>query len=113
MPGPITPFSLRWSCALHGLVLLCAIITPLLPAFRKQPLEIPVEFTVVLNENLLEPIKQPDKQPPKKVEDPEDPVEPIKPHTLPDPIKDAVVLEKKKKDLCLLLSKSPSRSLEV
>lgn len=96
MPGPITPFSLRWSCTLHGLVLLCAIIVPLLPAFRKQPLEIPVEFTVVLNENLIEPERQPDKIPKHQKTEPEDIVEPDKPQPLPDPIKDAVVMEKKK-----------------
>jgi TonB family protein len=95
MPGPITPFSLRWSFFLHGLVLLCAIVIPLLPAFRKQPLDV-VEFTVVLEENLIEPAKQPDKKPPEKIKDPEDPIEPIKPNKLPDPINDAVVLEPKK-----------------
>jgi TonB family protein len=79
------------------MVLLCAIIIPLLPAFQKQPVEI-VEFTVVLDENLIQPAPQPDKQPPKqppKIDEP-DVVEPVPLKKLPDPVKDAVVLEKKK-----------------
>ncbi len=97
MSGPINKISLRWSCVLHGLVLLCAIVIPLLPAFQKQPIEI-VEFTVVLEENLIPPAPQPDKEPtkqPPKIDEP-DVVEPVPLKKLPDPVKDAVVLEKKK-----------------
>ena len=97
MSGPINKISLRWSCVLHGMVLLCAIIIPLLPAFQKQPVEI-VEFTVVLDENLIPPAPQPDKQPtkqPPKIDEP-DVVEPVPLKKLPDPVKDAVVMEKKK-----------------
>lgn len=98
MSGPINSFSLRWSCFLHGTVLLCAIIVPLLPSFQKQPVEV-VPFTVVLDENLIQPPQQPDKHPPKqppKVDPDQDVIEPEPLKKLPDPIKDAVVLEKKK-----------------
>ena len=98
MSGPINSYSLRWSCALHGLLLLCAIIIPLLPAFHKPPLEV-VEFTVVLDENLIQPAPKPDKptpKEPKKPADEPDALEPEKPKPLPDPVKDAVILEKKK-----------------
>jgi TonB family protein len=82
---------------LHGIILLCAIIVPLLPAFRKEPVEV-VPFTVVLDENLIQPATQTDKPPPKqppKIDEP-DVVEPVPLKKLPDPVKDAVVLEKKK-----------------
>jgi protein TonB len=100
MLGPINSFSLRWSCFLHGMILLCAIIIPLFPSFQKQPVEI-VEFTVVLDENLIPPAPQTDKRPPKhppKVDPEQDVIEPEPLKKLPDPIKDAVVLEKKKKE---------------
>lgn len=96
MPGPINSFSLRWSCVLHGLLLLCAIIIPLLPAFRKPPVEI-VEFTVVLDENLIQPAQPPDKPTPKdppKPKDEPDVIEPDRPKPLPAPVRDAVVVEK-------------------
>lgn len=98
MLGPINSFSLRWSCFLHGMILLCAIIIPLFPSFQKQPVEV-VEFTVVLDENLIPPAPQTDKRPPKhppKVDPEQDVIEPEPLKKLPDPIKDAVVLEKKK-----------------
>ena len=98
MSGPINSSSLRWSCVLHGMVLLCAIIVPLLPSFQKQPVEI-VEFTVVLDENLIPPVPLPDKRTPKhppKVDPDQDVVEPEPLKKLPDPVKDAVVLQKKK-----------------
>jgi TonB family protein len=98
MSGPINSNSLRWSCFLHGIVLLCAIIVPLLPSFQKQPVEI-IPFTVVLDENLIQPVPQPDKRTPKhppKVDPDQDVVEPEPLKKLPDPIKDAVVLEKKR-----------------
>jgi outer membrane biosynthesis protein TonB len=77
---------------------MCAIIVPLFPSFQKQPVEI-VEFTVVLDESLIPPAPQTDKRPPKqppKADPEQDVIEPEPLKKLPDPIKDAVVLEKKK-----------------
>lgn len=82
------------------MILLCAIIIPLFPSFQKQPVEI-VEFTVVLDENLIPPAPQTDKRPPKqppKVDPEQDVVEPEPLKKLPDPIKDAVVMDKIKKE---------------
>jgi len=53
--GPVNSYSLTWSGALHGLLLLLAVLLPLLPSFRPKELAIPVDFTVVLEENLVEP----------------------------------------------------------
>jgi protein TonB len=83
---------------LHGIILVCAIIVPFLPSFQKQPVEI-VDMTVVLEENTTTPAPQTDKRPPKqppKADPDEDVIEPEPLKKLPDPIKDAIVLEKKK-----------------
>ncbi|MDD4019438.1 MAG: TonB C-terminal domain-containing protein [Kiritimatiellae bacterium] len=100
--GPVNSYSLKWSIALHGVLLLAAIVLPLLPAFRPKEVVIPVDFTVVLEENLIEPNVPPEVAPqPEKTTEPEktetvpDP-DPPKPVPLPNPPKDAVVVEKKK-----------------
>ena len=100
--GPVNSYSLKWSIALHSVLLFAAVVVPLLPAFRPKEIAIPVDFTVVLDQNLIapnvppeaepEPPKKAEPQEPEKVPDPEPP----KPVPLPDPPKDAVVIEPKK-----------------
>lgn len=99
--GPVNSYSLKWSCALHGVLLLLTVAVPLLPAFRPKELAIPVDFTVVLEENLIEPNVRPEPQ--KKPEptpepEPEDEPEPDAPPPvpLPAPPKEAIPVEKKK-----------------
>jgi outer membrane biosynthesis protein TonB len=100
--GPVNSYSLKWSCALHGILLLVCVVVPLLPAFRPKEVEVPLDFTVVLEENLVEPNVQPEPQPntkmPAPAPEPEPEPEPDAPPPvpLPDPPKDAVVIEKKK-----------------
>ncbi len=97
--GPVNPYSLKWSCALHGVLLFFAVALPLLPAFRPKELTIPLDFTVVLEENLVEPNVPPEAQPQKsKLPEPEPEPEPDAPPPvpLPAPPKEAVVVEKKK-----------------
>ena len=102
MKGPVNSYSLTWSGALHGLLLLFAVLLPLLPSFRPKELAIPVDFTVVLEENLVEPNSpQPQAEPEtKKMREPEPeqapPADAPPPVALPEPPKDAVVIEKKK-----------------
>ncbi len=96
--GPVNAYSLKWSCALHGLLLLAALILPLLPFFRRQEITIPVDFTVVLEDNLTPPNVPPEpapKAPDKPVPQTEPAPNAPPPKPLPDPPKDAVVLEKK------------------
>ncbi len=97
--GPVNTYSMKWSCALHGVLLLAAVLVPLLPAFRPQELAIPVDFTVVLEENLVPP-NVPPEQPPDKQEMPAPVPEPEPdappPVPLPDPPPDAIVVEQKK-----------------
>ncbi len=97
--GPVNSYSLKWSCALHGLLLLLAVVVPLLPMFRPKEVAIPVDFTVVLEENLLEPNVPPQAQPetkPPAPEPPEKEPEAAPPAPLPEPPKDAVVVEREK-----------------
>lgn len=97
MPGPINSYSLRWSCVLHGLLLTCAIVIPLLPAFQKPPDEI-VEFTIVPPDSLIAPPEKEPTKPPRRDIEPDEVVEPDKPQKLPDPVQDAVILKKKEKE---------------
>ena len=53
--GPVNSYSLKWSMVLHGLLLVTAVVVPLIPGCRPKELTIPVDFTVVLEENLVEP----------------------------------------------------------
>lgn len=95
--GPVNSKSLKWSCALHGLLLFLAVLLPLLPVFKRREIEIPVDFTVVLEENIVEPNVPPQPDPPPRPRPPRV-VEPVpdapKPPPLPPP-KDAVVVERK------------------
>ena len=91
--------------ALHGVLLFAAVVMPLLPVFRKKDLAIPVDFTVVLEENLVAPNVPPEMEAPKEKAspraepepEPEPELDPVKPPPLPDPPKEALVLEKKEK----------------
>lgn len=103
--GPVNSYSLKWSCGLHGFVLLLAVVAPLLPAFRTKELSIPVDFTVVLEENLIEPnIPDAPQNSAKHAQEPEPQREPEaepapnvpEPEPLPEPPKDAIAVEKKK-----------------
>ena len=103
--GPVNSYSLKWSMGLHGVLLFMAVVLPLLPLFRPKEVAIPLDFTVVLEENLIEPNvpKEPDPVKPEKIKTPEpEPDEPEpepeapKPLPLPEPVKDAVAIEKKK-----------------
>ena len=98
--GPVYSNSLKWSCALHGVVLFIAVVLPLIPGFRPKDLVVPVDFTVVLEQNLVEPNRTPPLQPAKTTTpdvepEPEPDVPP--PVPLPDPPKDSMVIEKKEK----------------
>jgi len=94
MKGPINSYSMKWSCILHGVLLLSAVFVPMLPAFRPPALEVPMEFTVVLEDHSeAEPVKPAPKE---RKEDPL--VLPANPKPLPDPPKEAVVIERKKKE---------------
>lgn len=101
--GPVNSYSLIWSLVLHGILLLLAVVVPLLPSFRPKEIAIPLDFTVVLDENLIEPnvpdIREPQ---PKSAPQPEpeprhaEPAPaPPNPQPLPEPPKDAVVIKKK------------------
>lgn len=103
--GPVNSNSLKWSCGLHGTLLLLAVIIPLLPAFHRKELTVPEDFTVVLDENLIEP-NVPDQPPEKATSEPQPapqrPPEPEpepdvpEPEPLPEAPRDALVIEKKK-----------------
>ena len=96
--GPVNSYSLKWSIVLHAILLGAALVLPLLSVFRKKELVIPVDFTVVLEENLVEPNvpPTPDEPEPEPAAEPEPEPEPPKPAPLPDPPKNVVALEKKK-----------------
>ena len=101
MKGPRNSSSLKWSCALHGILLFAAVVLPLIPFFRRKDLVAPSDFTVVLEQNLVEQNMPPPDQP-AKVSKPEPEPEPDEldvppPVPLPDPPKDSLVLEKKEK----------------
>ncbi len=99
--GPVNSYSLKWSLSMHGVLLFVAVVLPLFPYFQPKELPIPLDFTVVLEENLIEQnVPQPAEPQTKKAPEPEPMVEPEPdappPLPLPDPPKDAVVIEKKK-----------------
>ncbi len=99
--GPVNSYSLKWSLVLHGVLLFLAVVLPLLPYFLPKELTVPSDFTVVLEENLVEPNIKPQAEPEtKKAPAPEPAPEPEPdaplPVALPDPPKDAIVIEKKK-----------------
>jgi len=65
--------------ALHGILLAVAVVVPLIPGCRPKELAIPLDFTVVLEENLVEP-NVPDE--PSPAPDPKPQPEPPKPTPL-------------------------------
>jgi len=92
MNSPVNKNSLKWSLLFHGLLLLVVVGFAVRDRLiRKKPPE-PVEFTVVLPQDLPEPVEQkPDLKP--KVKPVAEP-DPVMPENLP-PIRDAVIQEKK------------------
>ena len=100
--GPVKSYSLKWSLSMHGVLLFVAVVLPLFPYFRHKPVEIPLDFTVVLEDNLVAPnVPTQQVEPaPKNVQksEPEPEAEPDAPAPLPlpDPPKDAIVIEQKK-----------------
>lgn len=99
--GPVNSFSFKWSCVVHGVLLFIALIAPFLPVFRSKKITDVSDFTVVLEENLVEPNMPAQVQPEQKTPAPEpeeaapEPEEPP-PIAIPEPPKDALVIEKKK-----------------
>jgi colicin import membrane protein len=98
--GPVNSYSLKWALALHGLLLAAALLVPLVPGCRPKEIAIPLDFTVVLEENLAEPnvpeaasAPEPEPRPEPK---PAPLPDPPKPAPLPAPPKDAVPVETKK-----------------
>jgi len=99
-PGPVNTFSLKWSLALHGVLLAAVAFVPWVPGCRQKELIIPLDFTVVLDEHLAapdvpespEPIT-PDPPPPTPP-----PPDPSPPKPLPPLPPDAVPIEPKKPD---------------
>jgi len=91
--NPVNSDSLKWSCGLHGLLLTCAVIVPLLPQFRSREMPVITEFTVVLEEPGVEsePVQQ-IAPPPEREPVPDPP----KPERLPDP-KDPIAVEQQQK----------------
>jgi protein TonB len=88
---------MKWSCALHGALVLVAVILPLLPAFRPKEIILPVDFTVVLEANLTPPNVPPEQPPEQPAETPpERPPDAPPPVPLPEPPKNAVVVDMKK-----------------
>lgn len=94
--GPINSYSMKCSLVLHGTLLALALILPLLPSCRHKDVAIPLDFTVVLEENLLEPEEVASETPPEtpQTTEPEPVPEPPKPVHLPEPPKEAVVVKK-------------------
>jgi outer membrane biosynthesis protein TonB len=89
MDSPLNKNSLKWSLIFHGFLLLVVIGFAVRHRFIKKKLPEPVEFTVVLPQDMPEPVKE--KAP--SVE-PVQERDPVMPENLP-PIKEAVVLKKK------------------
>jgi len=100
--GPVNSFSIKWSCVLHGSLLLFALIAPFLPVFRSKKVIDASDFTVVLEENLVEQNVPTPQVPPTQKAPPPAPVESAPepdappPISIPEPPKDALVIEKKK-----------------
>ena len=101
---PINANSLKWSLALHGVLLSVAILVPLFPGCRSKEIAIPLDFTVVIDDNQVEPnvpdappAPDPVKPPPKPDPEPEPPAPP-KPPPLPVPQEKTVPVETKKPD---------------
>ncbi len=92
MNSPVNKNSLKWSLIFHGFLLLVVVGFAVRDRFIRKKQPEPVEFTVVLPQELPEPVEQkPDPKPDlKPVVEPD----PVMPENLP-PIRDAVIQEKK------------------
>ena len=96
--GLLNSHSLRWSLLLHGLLMAVVVVLSALPGCRPKEVVIPLDFTVVLEENLVEPnVPEPDEPAAEPEPEPESAPapDPPKPEPLPAPPKDAVAIEKK------------------
>ena len=96
--SPINRYSLKWSCGMHGLLLMGAVMIPLLPQYRPRELPVVTEFTVVIEENLVETqaVQQPPTPTPPQPQPQERAPTPDKPAPLPDlSSKDVITVEKK------------------
>ncbi|MFO7936100.1 MAG: TonB family protein [Kiritimatiellia bacterium] len=90
MISPINKFSLRWSLVLHGILLLLAIAFAVHHRFIRKKPPAPIEFTVVLPEDMPEPVEVTQPAETEPLQEPD----PVMPENLP-PVKDAVVTRKK------------------
>jgi TonB family protein len=88
MTSPVNKFSLRWSLIFHGVLLLIAIGFALRHRLIRRKTPQPVEFTIVLPEDIPEPVEVKSDEPPVEVEP--DPTMP----DAPPQVKEAVVLKK-------------------
>ncbi len=88
MTSPVNKFSLRWSLIFHGVLLLIVIGFALRHRLIRREMPQPVEFTVVLPEEIPETVEEKREEPPVKVEP-----DPVMPDT-PPRVQDAVVLKK-------------------
>jgi TonB family protein len=95
--GPVNSYSLTFSLVLHGTLLALALVLPLLPSCRRKDLVIPLDFTVVLEENLVEPAEAPAENPAEAPDAPEPLPEPPEPVPLPEPPKEAVTVKREEK----------------
>ena len=111
--GPINSNSLKWSLILHGILLLAALLLPFLPRFQKKEVALPLDFTVVLEENLEEPDIKPPAIVPPVVSPPAPEPEPVKPIELPEPLKEAVVVKKVKEVVKKPVVKPPEPTKKV
>jgi TonB family protein len=96
--GPINSYSMKCSLVLHSALLAFSFIFPLFPSCRRKDITIPLDFTVVLEENLVEfeevAPETPTETPQAPEPEPEPVPEPPQPVPLPDPPKDAVEVKK-------------------
>jgi TonB family protein len=103
----VNAYSLKVSCGLHGALIVAAVVLPLLPIFRAAPPLAPVDFTVVVDENLIPPNvpnAEPSEQEPEQAPAPAPELEPEpmpdvpQPEALPEFQKDELVIEKRQPD---------------
>jgi hypothetical protein len=79
--------AIKTSLTGHGVVLIVAVVLSLCAGWiKRKPVEIPIEFTVVIEQAQEAPAQKPDKNPPKPQPDPPKP-KPDPPKPQPDPPK--------------------------
>lgn len=95
--GAVNSRSLVWSIAIHTTLLTLGAVLTALPSCRRKELAIPLDFTVVLDKNLIEPnVPQDEPQQPEPPQpEPQVEPEPAPPQPAPLPPKDVVPVEKK------------------